>query len=206
MEFAKLSKHQQESLLNVINRGVSKGAEVMNTLLQAVVELHVPYLTLVEPAKIYSYLDGPGEYYSAINMQYLGDMNGSVQLIFARDSAFKLISSVLPDEIETGTNPMDERMSGALCEVGNILVNAVIGTISNILGMSLNYSVPEYVEGNIKEMMSSIDFGSHGMILAAKTQFSVQDLNIFGDLLLFFSVSSFTKLLDKIREQNEIEG
>lgn len=206
MEFTELSKHQQESLLNVINKGVSKGAEVMNTLLQAVVELHVPYLTLVEPAKIYSYLDGAGEYYSAINMQYLGDMNGSVQLIFTRDSAFKLIASVLPDEIEAGTNPMDERMSGALCEVGNILVNAVIGTISNVLGMSLNYSVPEYVEGNIKEMMSSIDFGSRGMVLAAKTQFSVQDLNIFGDLLLFFSVSSFTKLLDKIREQNEFEG
>jgi len=47
---------------------------------------------------------------------------------------------------------LDSIRSGTLCEVGNILINAVLGTISNELRLNLEYTVPVYQEGTAQAL------------------------------------------------------
>ena len=44
-------------------------------------------------------------------------------------------------------------MAGTLNEIGNIVINGVIGTIGNILAKPFDFSVPNYVEGKLQELL-----------------------------------------------------
>jgi chemotaxis protein CheC len=58
----------------------------------------------------------------------------------------------------------------------------------------LRYSSPDFVEDNISQILGSVS----GMILMARTQFSMRDHLIEGEVLILFSLSSFDSLLAAI--------
>ncbi len=50
---------------------------------------------------------------------------------------------------------MDALRAGTFCEVGNIVLNGVMGSISNMLNFDFDYSVPEYLETNSENFMKN---------------------------------------------------
>ncbi|MHC1712555.1 MAG: hypothetical protein AB9872_10435 [Solidesulfovibrio sp.] len=91
--------------------------------------------------------------------------------------------------------PNDAAMRcGTLQEVGNIVLNGVMGSIANILKEPLHYSPPDFIEATIADIVGR----ENGMILVARTQFSMKDHLIEGEVLIIFSLSSFDALLAAI--------
>jgi len=72
----------------------------------------------------------------------------------------------------------------------------VMGSMANFLDVSLSYSVPDYLECNVKSLSG---LGGHdASILLAETSFTIDELKVRGDILLFFHISSFQNLLNCI--------
>ena len=117
---------------------------------------------------------------------------GVSALIFPPESASKLVAVVLGKDEALSDDEAMRR--GTLQEVGNIVLNGVMGSIANILREPLRYSPPDFIEDDISGIIGQ----GTGMILVARTQFSMKDHLIEGEVLIIFSLSSFDSLLAAI--------
>ena len=200
-----VSDEHVDALKELINIGVGSGADVLNTMLNSHIQLQVPYLKVMMPKDLkWNVETDDNKQLSAINLAFDGSFVGTAELVFPSDSAVKLIKTLTDDEDET--TDIDSIRASALSEVGNIVLNSVMGTISNLLDLTLEYSVPNYIEGGIKDLVLANKASFGAVILLARTRFTVKDLEIEGDVLLFLEVGSFDKLLAAIDRFNANVG
>ena len=138
---------------------------------------------------------------SAVHLAFKGTFSGTAQLIFPAATASKLVTAVTDEEIMSES--LDEIRSGTLCEIGNIVLNGLMGSISNLLKMQLKYSVPTYLEGKIENLTSAIgNMASDTKILLARTHFTIKELKIEGDIIVFFETGALDSLFIEIEALN----
>jgi chemotaxis protein CheC len=193
-----LVKRAFEGLMRV---AVDKAAGVLNTMLSSHIALSAPAVEMISAGDLGVRFsrDGSGKL-AAIEMRCAGGFDAWVELIFTSEDAVKLADCVASagggEDMER-----DSVRSGALCEMGNIVINAVLGTISNALDIELSFTVPSYFEGGASELVGEISLARHGVILLVKTKFEVEDLSINGDIALFLNLESFESLSLMLKER-----
>ena len=87
---------------------------------------------------------------------------------------------------------------------GNIVINGVMGSITNVLAQYVSYSMPLYLEDTIENLLISHCSDSGSVVLVAQTRFTIEHLQIEGDIILLFE-SSFDALLaaiDRVQDQH----
>ncbi len=186
-----------EELMNI---AIGKAAEVLGTMLRSHIDLSVPSIELMSAEGLTARFSKEGsDKLAAIEMRCAGGLDASIELIFTSKDATKLADCVMGEEAK-GKPDRDSMRSGALCEVGNIVINAVLGTISNVLGIEMSYTVPSYLEGGAMALVSEISLATRGVILLVRARFAVADLRIDGDIALFLSLLSFEDLARMMRD------
>jgi len=180
-------------LQELINIGVGKGAQVLNTLLSHHVVLDVPEVTETTPAQLLEALGlDEAQALSCVQMGYRGSLQGEVQLLFPAEAAAQMVDLIVggghaPDDL-------DFIRQATLTEVGNIVINAVVGTLSNLFGFHLQYTLPTYRGGTLADIEMRGGLDEVEVILLAKTSFSIRDLSLAGHMLLFFSMPTYRNL------------
>lgn len=191
------SNEQIDGLKELINIGVGRAASILNTMLSSHIILQVPFVKLLNPEDFKEEIERLGnENLAAVELGFKGIFSGSAQLIFNTDTAYKLVTTLVGGEPDI--EAIDSIQAGTLSEIGNIVLNGVMGSISNMLKIHLNYSVPNYLEGNAETLLNHDIIESNKTILLARTCFYVEKLEIDGDIALFFEMIIFNKLLNTI--------
>jgi chemotaxis protein CheC len=193
-----VTDYQLDALKELINIGVGRAAGMLNQILENHVYLQVPDAKLLSLQEIQAHkvAEFDVEKLSAVRLVFKGPFSGTASLVFPPDSAAKLVNILTDDEPQA--IDLDAIKIGALTEVGNIILNGVMGSISNMLEQSINYVIPAYMEDSIENLLSldKIDLGA--TILLVRTRFTVAQLQIEGDILLLFEVGSLEMLLAAI--------
>jgi chemotaxis protein CheC len=193
-----LTADEIDALKELINIGVGSAAGMLNEMIQFPIQLQIPDIDIVSANELCSELKKRFgiEPLSTVQLGFNGSFSGSAQLLFSTESAVNLVS-VLTGE-EKGSPDLDSLKISTLSEVGNMIINGVMGSIGNVLDQPLDYDVPYYAEEEIEDLLlkeKSLDTGS---VLLAPAHFSIEELQIQGDILLFFDVGSFQMLLKAI--------
>jgi chemotaxis protein CheC len=183
---------QLDILQELINIGVGRAAGMLNQMVNTHIQLQVPVLRVLTAEQLTDmYANRKDSLFSAVQMHFSGGFSGMSALVFPPESASKLVAVILDKEAMTG----DEALRcGTLQEVGNIVLNGVMGSIANMLKEPLRYTSPDFVEADLSGILGE----DSGMILVARTQFSMKDHLIEGEVLILFSLSSFDSLLAAI--------
>jgi chemotaxis protein CheC len=180
-------------LQELINIGVGKGAVVLNTLLGHHVVLDVPEVNQTDPTELIRALAlDPEQELACVQMGYRGALQGEVQLLFPAETAAQLVALMIGEN-----HPADELdfiRQATLTEVGNIVINAVVGTLSNLFGFHLQYTLPTYHGGTLEDIEGHQDLRAMEIILLAKTKFTIEELSVTGNMVLFFSLPTFQNL------------
>jgi len=181
----------------LMNEAFAKAADVLNTMMSFPIALSVPAIEMISARELSARFSrsGPGKL-SAVGMRCSGGLDASIELIFTSEDALGLADCVLGID-EPGER--DSMRAGALCEIGNIVINAVLGTMSNSLKLDLSFTVPCYLEGEAFALVDEISLGKGGVILLVKTRFEVKDLRLHGDIAIFLSLASFESLSAMLR-------
>jgi len=186
-----LSEVQVDALREVINVGVGYAASSLNELVGTHVSLSVPEVTVLAYEAAMGRLAELGwSVLSTVQLQFSGSIKGDVALIFPSDSAVKLVSLLTGDE--GGNSDVDGIRAATLEEAGNILLNGVIGSISNLLREDIAFSVPYYSEGGLPAGL-----GGEGAIhvIFARARFNMDEHEIQGEILLFLGVGYLEALV-----------
>ena len=193
-----LTPDQEDAIKELFNIGAGHAAGALSELTNSHIELTVPSIRVVKLADLESGTEILGKgVYSSVRMHFTGFMNGSAALVFPPDSALKLIATVTED---TSVTPdMDSLKAGVLTEIGNIIITQVLSVISNTFQKRLEYSVPSYFEGRLVNLIETSDPSAELVILIIDTKFTIKDLQIAGDVVLFFELGeldSFVELVE----------
>jgi chemotaxis protein CheC len=194
-----LEPYQMDILKEIINIGVGRAAGILNEMTRFRVILQVPFIKVLSPFSLKEEMEElDRNIIAAVRLGFKGPFSGCAALVFPPDSASKLVA-VLTGE-EPGTPDLDSVRVGTLSEVGNIVLNGVMGSIGNILKQHISYSIPTYIEDTIENLLT-IDTNINpppNIILLVRIRFTIQQLQIEGDIILLFEVGSFTALLSAI--------
>ncbi len=193
-----LTADELDALKELINIGVGNAAGMLNEMIQFPIQLEIPDIELLSSIELQRELKERFgiELLSVVQLAFSGSFSGSAQLLFPTESAVNLVS-VLTGEDKASLD-LDSLKISTLSEVGNMVINGVMGSISNILDQPLDYAVPYYAEEEIEELLLKEQCLEYGTVLLAPAHFSIEELQIQGDIMLFFDVGSFKLLLKAI--------
>ncbi len=202
-----LTEDQIDAIREIINIGVGKSAAILNKMINKHIKLQVPYVEFTKVDKIINIINHSTEdELSSVNLSFKGLLVGTAKLIFPTDSASKLVALFTDDN--SGDDDMDEIKVATLSEIGNIVLNSLVGTISNTLSLPLNYSIPSYQEGILNDLLSHYASMTESAHLLAQTRFVIEELEIIGDFILLLEVESSYVFLELVEQflKNQFQG
>lgn len=179
-----------DAIRELINIGVGRAAASLNGMLDSHIDLTAPVISMASLRDLQR-LENDGV--SCVALAFRGDLDGVAALLFPPVDALKLITMILGEEPEG--EDLDALRSGTLTEIGNIVINAIVGTISNLLRMRQNFELPVYLEGRVEEVFRNVLLRVDPAILIVKTFFNVRESSIEGSIIFVFELHSFDELL-----------
>jgi len=188
-----------DAIRELINIGVGRAAGLLNEMTGTHIHLKVPevrilrYSDLTRESHILDH-----DHLSAVTLRFEGSFSGISMLVFPPESAAILITALTGEKIEAPD--LDALRVETLNEVGNIVNNAVMGSITNVLHERLNYSMPTYHEGSIGEILNTGKGGRYEWVILAISQFNISDLHVVGNILMIFEIGSLDSLLRKLHD------
>ncbi|KMP11586.1 hypothetical protein UZ36_03805 [Candidatus Nitromaritima sp. SCGC AAA799-C22] len=193
----KITTYHIDVLEEMVNIGIGMAAGLLNEMVNARVHLQVPSVKVVALEEFKNELEIMGKRkFAAVFMAFNGIIIGNTVLAFPPDSASKLVAALTGEE--PGTLELDSVTVDTLTEVGNIIINSVIGSISNMLKLRLQYSVPTYTEDLLDKLIAFQESDFQQTILMAEVDFTIKQLEVQGQLMLIFNMGMFEELLKTI--------
>jgi chemotaxis protein CheC len=193
-----VTPYQVDALKELINIGVGRAAGILNRMLRYHIILQVPDIKILTPLELnVQTANLEDDQLAAVEMAFSGPFSGTAALMFSSHSAAKLVS-ILVDEHSASSRDFDLLRIGTLQEVGNIVLNGVMGSIANILNQPIDYAPPTFEEGRFESLILAQAADPKATVLLAQTHFSIQQVLIEGDVVIIFEVGAFDALLSHI--------
>jgi chemotaxis protein CheC len=190
-----ITSFQLDVFKELVNIGVGRAASALNDMLESHIQLEVPEVSMLD----YHEIEESGNLsadLSCVQLGFFGSFTGVAALVFPPPSAVQLVSALTGESTEApGLNGL---IAGTLNEVGNIVINCVIGTIGNILEKPFDFSLPQYLQGKLPELLKQSGTQISQRILLVRTHFTVQEKQLEGNIFLVFEAASFDALLHAI--------
>jgi chemotaxis protein CheC len=195
----RLSADQEDAVREIIGIGIGRAAATLSELMGTRIELAVPRVTLRmfdDPALAQSSAEeGPDV---VIIQDFRGAISGRSALALPHASGLRL-AQLLGDVAEP-VDELDLEMRGIITEVGNIMLNSVLGTLANIVGTRLEYGVPQcYSERPVTSLLAAATREA-GALLTADAHFSVRRDSIDGSLVVAMETRGLETILEAISE------
>jgi chemotaxis protein CheC len=202
-----LTAVQQDGLVELLNIGFGRAAASLSELTGHRVVLEVPQVS-IHPI---------GELNQALHLLLTDDV-ASVHQIFsgpvAGDALLLLDHSAAGMLKELLTNepslplPIDASAREVLTEVGNILLNACLGSFGNILQVQVSFSVPNLNLDTLSHVMQSLLVNREGLryALVVHAGFKLRDAEVTGYLVIVLSVASLDRLIRAVESWEQKQG
>lgn len=188
----KLTPFQEDAIGEAVNIGIGRAASCLSEMVGATVFLKVPSVRFCAFADAYRQVSvAGGGPITSITQEFNGDISGSAAIVLSEKDAVTL-AQLLHGDAPTATS-LD-----ILEEVGNIILNGVLGSLSNLMKAKLSYGVLKFQadeNGFFGLGTTSSDPNNDRDVLMASTRFVVRERSIQGSLLIVFDVGSLQMLV-----------
>lgn len=193
-----LTELQKDGIGELLNIGMGNAAESLSVMVGEEVLLSVPDIQLLPTSDVENKLANAKTEMSAVSQEFEGAFKGNALLLFPENKSLELVWALLQ-----GTVPIDEvaeMEEDALSEVGNVIINACLGTLSNMLKDSINSDFPQFRRGkymNIIEELSEMH-DTDPVMLYMHIDFKLKEKDIDGYVSIVMDVGSLEEFLSKI--------
>lgn len=191
-----LTDEDLESLAEIVNIGVGRAASSLSVLLGSRIELKVPSIRVIAASdSVLDDVDG-----ISVKQQFEGAVAGNALLQFPTHTGRQL--ACLLTGYDEGDDIPEFEISGVLAEVGNIVLNGVLGTLANITSTHLDYTVPEFFVGqSVSDLIAASPSAERsGSVLIADTDFLISSEGISGSIMIAFEIGALESLVEFLQQ------
>ncbi len=201
-----LTALQQDALVELLNIGFGRAGAALSGLTGHRVVLEVPEVSIHPITSLAAALKGAtSEDVASVHQIFSGPVAGDALLILNHTAA-GMLKQLLTDEPSLPL-AVDASAREVLTEVGNILLNACLGSFGNLLQVQVSFSVPRLSLDTLHSVLQSLTIGREGMryALVVHAGFRLRDAEVRGVLVIVLSVASLDKLIRAVEvwEQRE---
>ncbi|MEW6584460.1 MAG: chemotaxis protein CheC [Nitrospirota bacterium] len=190
------SEKQIDALTELINIAFGKAAASLSELTRHRVFLETPKVTMFPMDELKTFLQGyiQGEI-ATVHQIFQGQVAGDALLLLNYEGAVAL-TNLLTDET-VNERRLNTSSQEALIEIGNVLLNACLGTFGNLLEVQIIFSVPRLHLQGLTAMLDSLTIEREELryALIVSTKFRLRDSEIVGYLVIILGVASLDRLL-----------
>ena len=202
-----LTPVQQDALIELLNIGFGRAGAALSELTGHRVTLEVPEvsihpITALAPAlRVVA-----SEEVASVHQIFSGPVAGDALLILDY-SAAGMLKQLLTDEAPLPL-AVDASAREVLTEVGNILLNACLGTFGNLLHVQVSFSVPRLNVETLSRVLESLVINREGLryALVVHAGFHMRQAEVRGVIVIVLSVASLDKLIRAVETWEQREG
>lgn len=205
----KINDLKYDILKEIFNIGVGKAASMLSEIIDKKILLDVPKIEFLylkdKNLKLNGHLPNVLKGTLMISSIKFGEkLAGKANLIFPATKMRKLINLCLNKDEKSNCSNVDftDVDFDIIKEIGNIVLNSIIGEIGNYLNIDLNYSIPEVKVFNKIDFRKDIESKEHTNTLILYITFIIDDIKIEGAIIIDLTLESLNTLMIKV---NEIE-
>jgi chemotaxis protein CheC len=194
-----LNEVQHDALVELLNIGFGRAGASLSRLTGHRVLLEVPQVSIHPIKQLHGFLEQVVEdEVASVHQIFSGQVAGDALLMLdpvAASALKELLTSepALPLALDASTREV-------LTEVGNIVLNACVGTFGNLLQMQLGFSVPSIHVATVKAILDSLESSQDGFryALVVTAGFRLRDAEVTGYVVIVLSVQSLNRLLGAV--------
>ena len=196
-----LTVAQQDALIELLNIGFGRAAASLSELTGHRVILEVPRVTIHPVDEITEALERVIRTdVASVHQIFTGPVAGDALLILDQGGA-AMLKELLTNEPALPL-AIDASAREVITEVGNILLNACLGTFGNLLQVKVSFSVPQLSLETVGAILETLRIGRRGIqyALIVHAGFKLRDTEVKGYLMIVLSVASLDRLLRAVEE------
>ncbi len=191
-------------LKELFNISVGKAAEMLSDIVDQKIVLNVPNVEIInvskDSIKMKDYL--PENISGALmvsSISFKESFTGTANLIFPADKMKTFIRLCMHEE-EDNYEDMDfnDIDFDIIKEIGNIILNCIMGETGNSLSINFNYSLPEVKVFNQTDFCGNLQKNEFVNILILYITFIIGNTEIEGAIIVDLTLNSLKELLEKV--------
>jgi len=205
IEKSVLSEMEIDALKEMMNIGFGRAAASLSEIMDVNVILSVPVISMVDNGDISGFIGSQSNgtvAYSIVEQFFLGKFAGTGILLLPESEGRNLISMFCSTPVDGVHGAQYETLSReTILEIGNILIGACVGMISELMSNHVSFRPPHYMNGTVGRLMLDEHLKEAGeLALIFKTIFHFEKNNIQGNLFLITSNESIAWMKTAIDE------
>jgi len=191
-----LTAAQQDALVELLNIGFGRAAASLSQLTGHRVLLDVPQVSLHEVGEVGDALERMVTgHVASVHQIFTGPVGGDALLILDESGA-AILKELLTNEPALPLE-IDRSAREVVTEIGNILLNACLGTFGNILKVKVSFSVPHLTLDTLESVVGSVAIDRQGLryALIVHSHFRLRNSSLTGYLVIVLGVGSIEMLI-----------
>lgn len=196
-----ISEDEKDVITELMNIGVGHAAAAFSQMIGEEIRMSVPDVEVCDRRSAAGLLRSrlPGVL-GGVRQTFEGPLTGVAALIFPERESLQIVRTVL-GQASCPIDDITELEQETLLEIGNIVLNHCLGTISNTLGLGCRSSLPQSIEDGEFMLFSDENERSDGdgLVLFLHITFAIKSIDANGYLAFLLDVDGAQVFLHHVR-------
>jgi chemotaxis protein CheC len=192
-----LSELEQDLLTEMFNLGVGKAAASLSTMVKQEIKLSVPHIEFLTVAELADKL-GADSAICSVSQVMNGPFSAQSMLLFPEDNSMEIVRQLLGQDLPDDT--IAELQQEAFSEIGNIVLNACIGSFSSALNAEFKVDLPVFELSKPVDLLN-VSEHEHDTALFIRIDLTLSASEITGYLAFLMgslSLKQLKEVLEKV--------
>lgn len=176
-----LTPLKEDALLELFNIGMGRAAASIGSISEEEVKLSVPVIRFVSRMQAAMLLTTTiHETIWSVRQEITGEFDAEAILIFSESNSLQIAHLLTQNALSDAdaANIQDD----ALLEVGNIILNACIGSVTNMLGTHIFLNMPHLQMGSCADVLKIGILNDEDIVMLVQIQFEIESRDLSGHL------------------------
>ncbi|MBT3204765.1 MAG: chemotaxis protein CheC [Gammaproteobacteria bacterium] len=182
-----LTELEADLLAELFNIGVGRAADSLSRMVNQEVKLSVPSVEFRSVREMADYLGGDNIICS-VSQNMTGEFDARSMLLFPEDNSMEVVRLLMGDHLSDEL--VADMQEEALNEIGNIVLNACIGSIATTLDKQFDVGLPEFEADIPMNLLSSSVSSEADGVLLIRINMDLSESNVKGYLAFLLGPAS----------------
>lgn len=189
MSTVDLSEIQYDALVEIFNIGVGNAAAAMSRMVDEEITLSVPSIRFETRSRAARMLGGGyAQSICSVSQRFDGSFSAEALLMFPEDKSLEIVRLMVGDIIPI--EELSDSEQEALCEIGNIILNACVGSLADVFEHEFIGSLPVFHTGTSEEILRKTGKPDSNLVMLLHIDFVLERHSIRGYVAFLLDVSS----------------
>lgn len=187
-----------DAFREIFNIGIGRAASALSKIVYETVKLSVPRLDILRLRQLDEVLASSfHDELALVKQDFSGSAAGTAYLLMSKQASLKLVNALVHHS-DSNDEAFGDAEKGLLTEVGNILINALVGSMANTLGIGFELGQPSCALAGAKSLQDDSNLSGSDYVMFVETLFLLPGRHIGGNLVILLGSTEMGKVLKGI--------